>query len=90
MVLGQNLRQHWRDRAGAKGRRRHDLTQGLMTILRYRPFALVALLVSTLYVSGWLESIERDLLDLRARSAKRAPRRASCWSWRSTRRACRR
>jgi hypothetical protein len=26
-------------------------------IPRYRPFALVALLVSTLYVSGWLESI---------------------------------
>ena len=43
-----------------------------MTIIpRYRPFALVALLVSTLYVSGWLESIERDLLDLRARLPKR-------------------
>ena len=43
----------------------------MMTIPRYRPFALVALLVSTLYVSGWLESIERDLLDLRARLQKR-------------------
>ena len=41
------------------------------TIPRYRPFALVALLVSTLYVCGWLESIERDLLDLRARLQKR-------------------
>jgi diguanylate cyclase (GGDEF)-like protein/PAS domain S-box-containing protein len=43
-----------------------------MTILRYRPFALVALLVSTLYLSGWLESIERDLVDLRARLQARS------------------
>ena len=73
MVLGQSLRQQWRDRAGAKGRRRRGLIRRVTIIPRYRPFALVALLVSTLYVSGWLESIERDLLDLRARPAE-APR----------------
>ena len=28
MVLGQSLRQQWRDRAGAKGRRRRGLTEG--------------------------------------------------------------
>jgi diguanylate cyclase (GGDEF)-like protein/PAS domain S-box-containing protein len=38
-----------------------------MLIARYRPFTLVALLVSTLYAGGWFESIERGLVDLRAR-----------------------
>ncbi len=28
MALGQSLRQQWRDRAGAKGRRRRGLIQG--------------------------------------------------------------
>ena len=43
-----------------------------MTLVRYRPFALVALLVSALYLSGWLELIELDLLDMRAGLQARA------------------
>ena len=37
----------------------------------YRPFALVALLVATVYLAGWFDFIERHLLDLRASLANR-------------------
>ena len=35
-------------------------------MLHYRPFLLVALLIAALHLCGWLEPLERDLMDLRA------------------------
>jgi diguanylate cyclase (GGDEF)-like protein/PAS domain S-box-containing protein len=39
----------------------------LATMPRHRPFLLVGLLVAGLYLGGWLDKGERDLVDLRAR-----------------------
>ena len=38
-----------------------------LTMPRHRPFLLVGLLVAGLYLGGWLDKVERDLTDLRAR-----------------------
>ncbi len=38
----------------------------LATMPRHRPFLLVGLLVAALYLVGWLDKIERDLIDLRS------------------------
>ncbi len=38
-----------------------------VTMPRHRPFLLVGLLVAGLYLAGWLDGLERDLTDLRAR-----------------------
>jgi diguanylate cyclase (GGDEF)-like protein/PAS domain S-box-containing protein len=38
----------------------------LLTVPRHRPFLLVGLLVAALYLGGWFDKIERDLIDLRA------------------------
>jgi CHASE2 domain-containing sensor protein len=39
----------------------------LASMPRHRPFLLVGLLVAGLYLAGWLDKVERDQIDLRAR-----------------------
>jgi diguanylate cyclase (GGDEF)-like protein/PAS domain S-box-containing protein len=44
----------------------------LLIMPRHRPFLLAGLLIAGLYIGGWLDKSERDLIDLRARLHARA------------------